>query len=220
MNHKQKLGYIALGASIMLIGMWIGNSTSPPLIAQSNGELTCKQLTFVSETGLPLFTLQAEQTQDKDSSLYIRNRVGKKTMELRTSIVGNSVFVYDRDEVAKVLLHGFKYGSGVIYTKDDDGFTASMTNDFSVYNTDGKITASMTNFENGGSVYVRNTDGNVTVGMSTGKHGGNIEVYDNDGNKSVSVDTTALGGNIILANRNDKPSASVELRVDKYRPSP
>lgn len=35
MNHKQKLGYTLLGASIMLIGMWIGNGISPNIEAQS-----------------------------------------------------------------------------------------------------------------------------------------------------------------------------------------
>ena len=58
MNHKQKLGYIALGASIMLIGMWIGNAISPPVTAQNDGELTCQKLTFVDETGTPLYWIQ------------------------------------------------------------------------------------------------------------------------------------------------------------------
>ena len=49
MNYKQKIGYTILGAFIMLIGMLMDNLTSPPVTAQSNGELTCQQLTFVDE---------------------------------------------------------------------------------------------------------------------------------------------------------------------------
>ncbi len=66
MNHKlkipipsgQKIGYIILGAVIMLIGMSIDNLTSSPVTAQNDGEITCQKLTFVDETGKPLFYLE------------------------------------------------------------------------------------------------------------------------------------------------------------------
>ena len=37
MNHRQKLGYIALGAGIMAVGITIGQFITPQLEAQSNG---------------------------------------------------------------------------------------------------------------------------------------------------------------------------------------
>ena len=58
MNHKQKIGYTILGAFIMLIGMLIDNLTSAPVTAQNDGEITCQKLTFVDETGKPLFYLE------------------------------------------------------------------------------------------------------------------------------------------------------------------
>ena len=58
MNHKQKIGYTILGAGIMLIGMLIDNLTSPTVTAQTDGEITCQKLTFVDETGKPLFYLE------------------------------------------------------------------------------------------------------------------------------------------------------------------
>ena len=58
MNHKQKIGYTILGAGIMLVGMLIDNLTSPPVTAQNDGEITCQKLTFVDETGQPLFYLE------------------------------------------------------------------------------------------------------------------------------------------------------------------
>ena len=58
MNHRQKIGYTILGAFIMLIGMLIDNLTSSPVTAQNDGEITCQKLTFVDETGKPLFYLE------------------------------------------------------------------------------------------------------------------------------------------------------------------
>ena len=187
MNHKQKLGYITLGASLMLIGMWIGQGISPPVTAQHNGELTCKQLTFISETGLPLFTLQAEQTKDKNGSLYIRNGVGKKTMGLKTGILGNSVFVYDTDEKAVVMLHGHTYG-GTVYTKSSDwGFSTTMSSRehggiVSVYGNDGKTAASMKVTEYGGRVDVFNKQGKNRAVMAVNEYGnGAVSTWDKNG---------------------------------------
>ena len=54
MNHKQKLGYIVLGAIIMLVGIGVGAIVSPPLIAQRDGvfgEIQCTRLTVVDNKG-------------------------------------------------------------------------------------------------------------------------------------------------------------------------
>ena len=54
MNHKQKLGYMALGAVIMLIGMWVSPLISPPVTAQHNGvfdQIQCRELQVVDENG-------------------------------------------------------------------------------------------------------------------------------------------------------------------------
>lgn len=52
MNHKQKLGYMALGAGIMLVGLVIGAIVSPPLIAQRNGvfdKIVCREIEVVDK---------------------------------------------------------------------------------------------------------------------------------------------------------------------------
>ena len=54
MNHKQKLGYMALGAGILALGITIGQIITPPIEAQHNGlfnEITCRQLTVVDKNG-------------------------------------------------------------------------------------------------------------------------------------------------------------------------
>ena len=46
MNHKQKLGYMALGAGILALGIIIGQWGTPDIEAQSNGvfdEITCRK---------------------------------------------------------------------------------------------------------------------------------------------------------------------------------
>ena len=54
MNQKQKLGYMALGAGIMAIGIIIGQVITPDIEAQSNGvfdKITCRELEVVDEKG-------------------------------------------------------------------------------------------------------------------------------------------------------------------------
>ena len=180
MKRLEKLGYMALGAFILALGITLGQFITPPIEAQSNGGITCKQLTFVDEIGRPLFTLQTEQTKDKNSSLYIRNNAGKKTMGLNTSILGNSVFVYDRDEKPGVLLHGIM--GGIVYTKNDEGeFSTSMTHD-----------------EHGGSVTVYGKDGKKGVTMDFDELGGHVTVLkkDSGSEKAVQIRGFESGGHV------------------------
>ena len=54
MNYKQKLGYMALGAGILAIGIIIGQIIAPDIEAQSNGVfdiIRCRQLWVVDDNG-------------------------------------------------------------------------------------------------------------------------------------------------------------------------
>ena len=54
MNHKEKLGYIGLGAVIMLIGMSVGSILTPQLVVQHNGvfdTITYREIKVVDKTG-------------------------------------------------------------------------------------------------------------------------------------------------------------------------
>ena len=54
MNHKQKLGYMALGAGILALGIIIGQVVTPNIEAQSNGvfdKIQCRQLEVVNKHG-------------------------------------------------------------------------------------------------------------------------------------------------------------------------
>ena len=74
MNHRQKFGYMILGAVIMLVGLGVGAIVSPPLIAQRNGvfgEIKCTKLEVVNKYGKPAIRLEAYN--DNDS--IVRNSV-------------------------------------------------------------------------------------------------------------------------------------------------
>ena len=95
MNYKQKLGYMALGALILAMGITIGQLVSPPTEAQNNGvfdEITCRSLRVVDKDGEPAISLEANE-------------------------IGNAVSVYDPAEKRAVWLvasqdHNAVYFSG------------------------------------------------------------------------------------------------------------
>ena len=63
MNYKQKLGYMALGAGIMAIGIIIGQVITPNIEAQSNGvfdKITCRELEVVDQDGTPAIVLESK----------------------------------------------------------------------------------------------------------------------------------------------------------------
>ena len=63
MNHKQKLGYMALGAGIMALGIIIGQVITPNIEAQSNGvfdKITCRELEVVDQDGTPAIVLESK----------------------------------------------------------------------------------------------------------------------------------------------------------------
>ena len=60
MNHKQKLGYMALGALILAVGITIGQFVTPNIEAQNNGvfdKVVCRELEVVDKAGLRMTRL-------------------------------------------------------------------------------------------------------------------------------------------------------------------
>lgn len=197
MNHKQKMGYTILGAFIMLIGMSIDNFTSPPVTAQSNGELTCKQLTFVDETGEPLFILQAKTKEVNNHQLSIRNKVGQETARLTSRIFASSGralndlrLFNDKGEVAVALTSGGYMGPSVEIHDDDSqasiwlisGDPRMSGGRVEVSNRQGKTCAIMGITEHGGRVDVFNKQGENRAVMSVNEYGnGGVSTWDKNG---------------------------------------
>ena len=88
MNYKQKLGYMALGAGILALGIIIGQVITPNIEGQSNAvfdKIQCREL----------------QVLDKH---------GKKAIHLHTDgVYGNMVGVYDKHGTQAVYLNVNSY---------------------------------------------------------------------------------------------------------------
>ena len=72
MNTPQKMKYTALGAVIMLIGMGVGSTLTPPLIAQRNSvfdTITCRTLKVVDKVGKEKVALIAYENGEVSLSL-------------------------------------------------------------------------------------------------------------------------------------------------------
>ena len=94
MNHKQKLGYILLGAGIMLVGLTIGAIISPMAVSQDKtflGDFECRSLTVVNKEGKRVIELGSHT---KEGGLVdVRDENGKKGVRLIAGEGGNSVLV-------------------------------------------------------------------------------------------------------------------------------
>ena len=82
MTHKQKLGYMLLGAGIMALGIIIGQVITPEIEAQSNGvfdEIQCRKLTVVDHNGKRAVLLSSENDDMLNSnSVKIFDQKGGK----------------------------------------------------------------------------------------------------------------------------------------------
>ena len=93
MNYRQKLGYTALGAMIMLVGMSVDSILSPLSVAQSNGvfdEIQCSTLTVVDEIGEPAISLSS---YDDGNAMMIYNRAGKIAFGVAATADDNSIIL-------------------------------------------------------------------------------------------------------------------------------
>ena len=95
MNHKKKLGYIGLGAVIMLIGMGVGSILTPQLVAQHNGvfdEITCRKITVVDKAGNEGIRLRSSEM---GNTVRLFDKAGKMAIDLHTTSVENRVTIAD-----------------------------------------------------------------------------------------------------------------------------
>ena len=134
MNHKQRLGYMALGARILALGIIIGQWGTPNIEAQSKGvldKITCRELEVVDAEG-------------------------KKAVVLVSTKEGNGVCVYDKQERFASCLLSTMWGNDVsIYNRQGEvtvGLTSTpLVNSVSVYDKQGKEAISLSSTEKFGN---------------------------------------------------------------------
>ena len=89
MNNRQKLGYMALGATILAVGITIGQFVTPNIEAQNNGvfdKIVCRELEVVDRQGNT--AIRAAGTPER-GFLSIFGRRGYSRM------TGESIAIYD-----------------------------------------------------------------------------------------------------------------------------
>ena len=95
MNHKQKLGYILLGAGIMALGIIIGQFITPNIEAQSGGvfdKITCREIEVVGSKGNKAIVLTSHEVESK---MVFYDREEKPAVKLASSVMGNEVLIND-----------------------------------------------------------------------------------------------------------------------------
>lgn len=118
MNHKQKLGYMALGAGVLALGIIIGQWVTPNIEAQHNGvfdKITCRKLWVVDDNGKAAIVLSSDKERNavdvydeqgnpavslgstsEAHSLLVFDEQGDQAVSLGSASTGNSVLVHDK----------------------------------------------------------------------------------------------------------------------------
>ena len=123
MNHKQKLGYMALGAGILALGIIIGQIITPDIEAQGNGvfdDITCRRLTVVDQNEKVAILLASDK--ESANAIVILDQNGKKAIGLTAlnNEVGNAITILDQNEKMAIALSSFS---------DENGGNAVMVRD-------------------------------------------------------------------------------------------
>ena len=148
MNHKQKLGYMALGAGILALGIMIGQFVTPDIEAQSNGvfdEITCRQLKVVDrngKTGIDLFATEEHaqilircEAPDTPSILLSADTLSTRALTIYNGVHNDMAISFSVDELSnrveicdiegnnRIELRGSRLSSD-IYMMDNSGKAA------------------------------------------------------------------------------------------------
>ncbi len=122
MNHKQKLGYMALGAGILALGIIIGQVITPDIEAQSNGvfdKITCRELEVVDKDGLTGIKLIALGTTG--NGIFVFNKQGEQAIEISVYDETNGINIRSLQGNPGIILGGSTKSNGMaIYSPKGD----------------------------------------------------------------------------------------------------
>ena len=114
MNYKQKLGYMAIGAGILAVGIIIGQIITPDIEAQSNGvfdKIQCRELEVVDKHNETAIRLSG-------NNILIYDKHGN----LEISLGAKSISIFNERKSAIFLSAGRMQNS--IWINDETGKTA------------------------------------------------------------------------------------------------
>lgn len=167
MNHKQKLGYMALGAGILALGITIGQIITPGIEAQSNGvfdKIQCRQLEVVDKHGNSAIVLGSD---DKINGVSIFDSSGEKAIWLFSETNKfNVVGVYNSS------------GTRAISLVSDD----RMSNQVSLFGIYGQKAIGLSSFDEINTVEVFNPSAKRAIVLGSKVQGSAVQVHDKGGN--------------------------------------
>ena len=172
MNHKQKLGYMALGAGILALGIMIGQFVTPASEAQSNGvfdEITCRSLSVIDDKGQTAIQLDTSIF----NSVTVFDKVGNECILLADTSFGSTVTVYGRAGSKGIAL-----GSSMV-----DG------NGVAIFDKAGKMAIRLQADDEGNDLQVLNK-GDLGIGLGSHAEGNGVTVFDKAGNRAILLDGT------------------------------
>ena len=195
MNYRQKLGYTALGAMIMLAGLTIGVIVSPPLIAQRNGifdEIECSKLTVAGPQGKIAMHVSTDPTEGTDLQLY--DPAGTPRVVVRASTDGSFMQINPPSDPS-IGLFAVEHGTGFI-----------------MKNAQGKELINITGANHMRHLTLHNPDGKLAVALASIGHNDSnvISVYNTAGKRGLNLtsdDGTFTG--ITLYDKADKIAATL-----------
>lgn len=199
MNNRQKLGYMALGAWILAIGMAIGQFITPNIEAQHNGvfdTVMCSKL-FVKNIGDDMSGVYLTPT-----SVMIA-RGADKAIELQCS----------EDQQNEVVIYNPKTGERFI-TMGSHWERNSDTEVAGVFLWDRRdansISVSMLSTDEANEVTVVNPQtGKKAVGMKSVSGGNSVYVY-NQGKRAIDLSSVPmLGNSLVVSDKQENPVAGV-----------
>ena len=128
MKYREKLGYIALGGFLMLVGMLAAGLTSPSGAFNNApdavfGTITCREIKVVDAEG----ELGAEMRGDeygKGGVVRVYSKDGKTGASMRIYEHGGAVSVFGGISGASMGVN--EYGNGEVTTTDKNGKLATL----------------------------------------------------------------------------------------------
>ena len=140
MNHKKKLGYMALGAGILALGIIIGQVVTPDIEAQSNGvfdKITCRGIEVVDENGKRRaflgrrVTLLSPGYELVGNAFQLFDKDGEKVIELSTDDLMNEIVLYDKKggHAVRLLEAGGRYTAIQVGQSGKQGFSVDLYDD-------------------------------------------------------------------------------------------
>ena len=168
MNHKMKLGYMALGAGILAIGIIIGQVVTPDIEAQNNGvfdKITCRSLKVVDKHGNSGIMLGSD---DKINEVIVFDlSSGQKAIWLSSEPdKSNIVGVYNSSGTRAISLVS----------------TDRMSNQISLFDIYGQKAIGLSSFDEINSVQVFNPLAQKAIMLGSKVQGSTVQVYDKGGN--------------------------------------